>query len=121
MPLLSSIQDDSFENIDKRLLFSLLPLEGDHISLEISTASCHLSSTFFYNVFNLICIKSSVRQTSGGWLPIFGSSKKFSNFLNITQPIGAELGLDSGLWILTPVHFSVNRDPGGKTCTAAAK
>lgn len=78
-----SLEGDSFENRDERLLLSLPPFEGDHVSLETATASCHLRSTLSYCVhFDLS--NSSGRWTGGSWLPRFGSSKKFSNFPNIT-------------------------------------
>ena len=40
-----SLEGDFFENRDERLLFSLPPFKGDHVSLETATASCHLRST----------------------------------------------------------------------------
>lgn len=47
--------DDSFENRDERLLFSLLPFEGDHISLERSTAFA-THEAFSRRLFILISI-----------------------------------------------------------------
>lgn len=47
-------EDDSFENRDEKLLFSLSPFEGDRISLEISTAFAiyeALSSSLFILIF----------------------------------------------------------------------